>query len=82
MRTTIRLDDALMRRAKRFAAARGTTLTQLFESAVREKLLREQTGSEVRERIPLPTFSGRGLQPGVDLHDTAALLDLMDGADS
>jgi hypothetical protein len=27
---------------------------------------------------PLPTFAGRGLQPGVDLDDTASLLDLMD----
>jgi hypothetical protein len=27
---------------------------------------------------PLPTFAGQGLQPGVDLDDTASLLDLMD----
>lgn len=27
---------------------------------------------------PLPTFAGGGLQPGVDLDDTASLLDLMD----
>lgn len=26
----------------------------------------------------LPTFKGSGLQPGVDLDDTASLLDLMD----
>ena len=29
----------------------------------------------------LPTFTGRGLQPGVDLDDSAALLELMEGAD-
>ena len=28
---------------------------------------------------PLPTISGGGLQPGVDLDDSAALLDLMEG---
>ena len=27
---------------------------------------------------PLPTYRGEGLQPGVDLDDTASLLDLMD----
>ncbi len=27
---------------------------------------------------PLPTFAGQGLQPGVDLDDTASLLELME----
>src|SRR5665213_790040 len=31
------------------------------------------------ERVALPTFTGNGLLPGVDLDDTAALLDLMAG---
>lgn len=31
---------------------------------------------------PLPTFAGQGLQPGVDLDDTASLLDLMDARDA
>ena len=30
----------------------------------------------------LPTFRGAGLQPGVDLDDTAALLDGMDSSDA
>jgi hypothetical protein len=32
--------------------------------------------------VPLPTFGGQGLQPGVDLDDTATLLDLMDRGDA
>jgi hypothetical protein len=28
--------------------------------------------------VPLPTFRGEGLQPGVDLDDSASLLDLME----
>lgn len=28
---------------------------------------------------PLPTFAGNGLRPGVDLDDSANLLDLMEG---
>lgn len=31
---------------------------------------------------PLPTFAGEGLQSGVDLDDTASLLDLMDRGDA
>ena len=33
---------------------------------------------ESRQPVRLPTFKGRGLQPGVDLHDSAALLALME----
>lgn len=32
-------------------------------------------------RIPLPTFRGGGLQPGVDLDDSASLLELMERGD-
>ncbi|MDP3775135.1 MAG: hypothetical protein Q8Q85_12810 [Gemmatimonadales bacterium] len=31
---------------------------------------------------PLPVFKGGHLQPGVDLDDTASLLDLMEGGDA
>jgi hypothetical protein len=30
--------------------------------------------------VALPTFGGNGLQPGVDLDDTAGLLDIMNGS--
>lgn len=76
MRTTIRLDDNLLARAKRAALERGTTLTALVEDALRRALAPEPT--QLERRRPLPTFRGDGLQPGVDLDDTAALLDLMD----
>jgi hypothetical protein len=33
------------------------------------------------EPVELPTFGGDGVQPGVDLNDSAALLDLMEGTD-
>ncbi len=79
MRTTIRLDDDLMRQAKHYAAEQNMTLTAVFHRALRELLARRQRFGE-RERTPLPTFRGRGLQAGVDLDDTAALLELMEGA--
>jgi hypothetical protein len=76
MRTTIRLDDDLLRQAKRVAAERGTTLTALIESALRRALA--PAPAQTRSPLSLPTFRGDGLQPGVDLDDTASLLDLMD----
>ncbi len=55
----------------------GTTLTALIEDSLRRALA--PPGAPPRTREPLATFRGDGLQPGVDLDDTAALLDLMDG---
>jgi hypothetical protein len=80
MRTTIRLEDALLRHAKAAAAARGISLNDLIADAVRAALAPRPTGMRVREvpNMELPTYGGRGLQPGVDLDDAAALLDLMD----
>ncbi len=80
MRTTVRMNDALLRDAKRVAAEDGLTLTAVLENAVREMLERRRTLGRDK-RMPLPTFKGRGLQPGVDLDDTAALLDHMEHRD-
>jgi hypothetical protein len=76
MRTTIRLDDDLFRRAKETAARTGRTLAEVIQDALRENLARRDA-VEDEERLPLPTFEGDGLLPGVDLDDTASLLDLM-----
>ena len=78
MRTTIRLNDRLLQEAKRLARRTKRTLTAVIDEALREKLARARPRPR-RDLSPLPTFRGRGLQPGVDLDDTAALLDLMEG---
>ena len=80
MRTTVRLDDELLSDLKRLAAQEGVTLTALLEGAVREMLARRRR-PRACQSVQLPTFKGRGLQPGVDLDDTSALLDLMERAD-
>lgn len=77
MRTTIRLDERLLREAKLRAARQGITLTALIEDALRESLARQQNVGQ-REPVHLVTFGGMGLHPGVDLDDTAALFDLME----
>lgn len=78
MRTTVRLPDDLMRRAKQHATATGRTLTQLMEDAVRAELSQSVTTGEDAVPYVIEPVGGNGLQPGVDLDDSAALLDLMD----
>jgi hypothetical protein len=76
VRTTIRISDALYRRAKARAAASGRTVSELIEDAVRSSL--EPRPSGATSAAPLPTFGGSGVQPGVDLTSEASLRDLMD----
>lgn len=80
MRTTVRINDRLLAEAKKKAAERGTTLTTLIEDSLRQALVRPRSSSR-RSKFRFPTFKGRGLQPHVDLDDTAALLDRMEGLD-
>ncbi len=76
MRTTIRLDDELLKAARRLAAETGRTLTAVIEDAVREAVARRHAPA-ARRPVTLPTRGGQGLQPGVDLDDSRALLDRM-----
>jgi len=76
VRTTVRIDDDLYRRAKADAARRGQTVGELMEDALRAALRRPpRDASELPE---LPVFGGGGTLPGVDLGDSRALSDLMD----
>jgi hypothetical protein len=77
MRTTIRLDDDLLIEVKQLAARSDRTLTSVVEDALREMLARQRK-TEERTPVRLTTVSGGGLQPGVDLDDSAALLSLME----
>ena len=76
MRTTVDLPDDLLAQAKQAAFASKRTLTQVIEDAVREALARRKRRAP--QSFELPVFGGDGIQPGVDLDDTAALLDVMD----
>ena len=77
MRTTVRLDDALLSRAKEHAARERRTLTSLVEEGL--TLVLEKPGRERRKRVVLlVSRAGGGVRPGVDLNNNAALLDLLD----
>jgi hypothetical protein len=77
MRTTVRLDPDLLARAKERAARTGRTLTAVIEDALRAALAPGR-GRKRGGRIELPTYGSGGALPGVDLDDTAALLDVME----
>lgn len=81
MRTTLNLDDQLLSEAKQLAARTGRTLTSIIEDALRESLLRRRQTRDL-PKVKLPSFKGQGLRPGVDLDDSAGLLDLMEGPDA
>jgi hypothetical protein len=77
-RTTVRLPDELIRRAKRKASAEGRTLTALIEDGLR-LVLSERGAVKPQKRImpPVSKASG-GLRPGIDLNDSASLHELED----
>jgi hypothetical protein len=82
MRTTIRLDDALLAAARQRAIETGRTLTAVIEDALRRALARGSSdGPQARVELPIAQGGGR-LQPGVDLDDSAALLDVMESGDA
>ncbi len=82
MRTTIRLDDDLLKAAKRLAIETGRTLTSVIEDALRQSLSRRHPSTD-RTPAKLPVARGGGvLQPGVDLDDSAALVELMESSDA
>jgi hypothetical protein len=79
MRTTVRLQEGLLKQAKHEAEQRGETLTALMEQGLRLVLAQPHVRRQ-RRRIHLPVCkAGRGVLPGVDLGDSAALLDIMEG---
>ena len=79
MRTTVRLPDGLLRQVKAEAARRGETVTTLIERGLRMVLATSGRGGR-RARIILPVSEASGgTRPGVDLDDSSALLDVLEG---
>ena len=79
MRTTVRLDDGLFGRVKAEAARRGETLTTLIERGLRLVLAgSHRTRRGARVKLPVSRARG-GPRPGIDLNDSRALLDRLDG---
>ena len=79
MRTTIRLRDDLLKRAKRRAAEESRTLTSLVEEGVTLALSRPARKTGERIALPVSRASG-GVLPGVDLNHSSDLEALMEDA--
>jgi hypothetical protein len=79
MRTTVRLGEGLLAKAKQEARRRGETLTSLMERGLRLAISGSHKHARSgRVRLPVSKATG-GVQPGIDLDDTSALLDHLDG---
>lgn len=75
MRTTLNLDDDLMRAVKEKAAGTRRTITSIVESALREFL---RTESEPPSSFALDWLIVEGgTQPGVDITDRDSLIERM-----
>ena len=78
MRTTVRLGEGLLTKAKQEARKRGETLTSLMERGLRLAISgSHKQARSPRVRLPASKATG-GVRPGVDLDDTSALLDRLD----
>jgi hypothetical protein len=81
MRTTVRLEDGLLEQAKREARRRGQTLTSLIDQGLRLALAQPVHRSR-RKRFVLPVSKMDGwVRPGIDINNSAALLDIMEAGD-
>lgn len=72
MKTTLVIEDGVMRKLKARAAQEGRTMSELVETALR-RMLEEQP--EVRDLPPLPIMKAREL---VDISDRDALYRAME----
>ena len=77
-RTTVRLPDNLIERAKRKAAAEGRSLTALIEEGLRLVVHDGPARPDRPRALPPVSSATGGLMPGIDLDDSAALQDMED----
>jgi hypothetical protein len=68
-----------MAQVKKLARDTDRSMTQVIEDALRVAVARKPRTA--RSRVDIPTFRGDGLQPGIDLDNSAALQDVMEKFD-
>jgi hypothetical protein len=79
MRTTVRLRDDLLKRAKKRAAEERRTLASVVEEGVALVLARPAKRCQDRIELPVSRASG-GVLPGVDLNRSTDIEALMEDA--
>ncbi len=73
MKTTVDIADDLLARAKALAMSRGTTLRDVIERGLRRELADTDTGYVLADA----TFTGSGLQAGIDEGDWSSMRELI-----
>jgi hypothetical protein len=76
MRTTLDIDDRVLKQAKRQALERGETLTRFIEQAIRHRLA--EPARVPPYRLTLLTKQGEA-RPGVDWDDRDSIYEHMEG---
>lgn len=74
MKTTLNIDDTVMKQLKREAVRQGRTMSELVETALRMLL---RSSRKQKSLPPLPTFQSGGTL--VDVADRDALYQAMEG---
>jgi len=78
MKTTLDLDDELVRRAKTQAARERKSLTAIIEEGLRLRLRRRSSGQS--GALDLPVFrGGKGFVAGIDPNSNRSIYDAADG---
>ena len=77
-RTTVRLPEELLRRAKRKAAKEGRTVTSLIEEGLRRVVVENRAAEPVKRKMPRVSEATGGLLPGIDLTRSSVLQELED----
>jgi hypothetical protein len=81
MRTTITIEDHLLKQAKEEAARTNRTLGEIVTEGLRSVLGRRGRSNR-QTPVHLVTFKGSGMLPGVDLDDSDDLLTRMENPDA
>jgi hypothetical protein len=77
-RTTIRLPEELLKRAKRKAAAEGRTLTSLIADGLQLAIGENRRAAKPKRVVPRVSEATGGLMPGLDLSDFPVLQEVDD----
>ncbi len=72
------MDDGVLEEARKRALQEHLSLAKYIEGALRAKLA-EETREDSPPYRPLKTFKGNGTREGINLNDSAGLLDIMEG---
>jgi hypothetical protein len=77
MEAVIHIDDQLFARAQQLAVSTGQTVDAVVVHALEETLERQEKASPA-EKYCFPRDRGMGVLPGVNIDNSAELLDIME----